>query len=190
MQKGRDVVFGIFSARTQLENCVTQLQTQGFRNSDISVLMPSKAETRDFAHEKSTKAPEGATIGAGAGAVLGGTLGWLVGAGIIAAVPVLGPIVAAGPLMGALAGLGVGGTLGGAGGALVGMGMPEYEAKRYEDHVKDGGLLISVHVDDNHWADTAKETLRKCGAQDISKTTEVRNAQTQTTRTDEYQPRI
>ncbi|WP_374035020.1 DUF3341 domain-containing protein [Bdellovibrio bacteriovorus] len=174
MEKGHNSVFGIFRNRAQLENCVERLKAENFRNSDISVLMPQKSETREFAHEKGTKAPEGATVGAGAGAVIGGSLGWLVGAGVIATIPALGPLVAAGPIMSALAGLGVGGAVGGLGGALVGIGIPEYEAKRYEGYVKEGGILISVHVDDGDWADKAERILKESGAEDISKAGEVR----------------
>ncbi|MFV8259549.1 DUF3341 domain-containing protein [Bdellovibrio bacteriovorus] len=174
MEKGHNSVFGIFRNRAQLENCVDRLKTESFRNSDISVLMPQKSETREFAHEKGTKAPEGASVGAGAGAVIGGSLGWLVGAGVIATIPALGPLVAAGPIMSALAGLGVGGAVGGLGGALVGVGIPEYEAKRYEGYVKDGGILISVHVDDGDWADKAERILKESGGEDISKAGEVR----------------
>lgn len=173
MEKGKDSVFGIFRDRSQLERCVEQLKAENFRNSDISVLMSQKSETKEFAHEKGTKAPEGAAIGAGTGAAIGGTLGWLVGAGVIATIPALGPLVAAGPIMSALAGLGVGGAAGGIGGALIGIGIPEYEAKRYEGMVKDGGILISVHVDDRDWADKAERILKANGAQDISKAGEV-----------------
>lgn len=173
MEKGHDSVFGIFREREQLEKCIEQLKVENFRNSDISVLMPQKSETREFAHEKGTKAPEGASIGAGTGAVIGGALGWLVGAGVIATIPVLGPLVAAGPIMSALAGLGVGGALGGIGGALVGIGIPEYEAKRYEGYVKNGGILISIHVDDREWGKKAERILKEAGAQDVSKTAEV-----------------
>ena len=87
------------------------------------VLLPENEGTKDFAHEKQTKAPEGAAAGAGTGAVLGGTLGWLTGIGALA-IPGLGPFVAAGPIMAALAGVGVGGALGGVTGALVGNGNP------------------------------------------------------------------
>jgi len=186
MEKGHDSVFGIFKDRAQLENCVEKLKAENFRNNDISVLMPQKSETREFAHEKGTKAPEGATIGAGTGAVIGGTLGWLVGAGVIATIPVLGPLVAAGPIMSALAGLGVGGAVGGIGGALVGIGIPEYEAKRYEGYVKNGGILISVHVDDREWGTKAERVLKEAGAQDISKTGEVSGPKKGTP--DEYRP--
>ena len=129
-------VFGIYPSLTSVEIGVDELKAGGFRNTDISVLFPESAGTRDFAHEKNTKAPEGATAGAGTGVVIGGALGWLVGIGALA-VPTLGPFIAAGPLMAALAGAGVGGTVGGIAGALIGLGIPEYEAKRYEGQVKD-----------------------------------------------------
>jgi hypothetical protein len=143
------------------------LQAAGFRNTDISVLFPENEGTKDFAHEKDTKAPEGATAGAGTGALLGGGLGWLVGIGALA-IPGLGPFIAAGPIMAALAGAGVGGAVGGLTGALIGMGIPEYVAKRYEGRVKDGGILLSVHSDDSEWTKKAKEILEHTGAQDVS----------------------
>src|SRR4030095_6501020 len=129
------------------------------------------AGTKDFAHTKATKAPEGATTGAGTGAVVGGALGWLAGIGALA-IPGLGPFIAAGPIMAALAGAGVGGAVGGLAGALIGMGLPEYEAKRYEGRVKDGGILLSVHSDSSEETKRAKEILERTGAQDISSTGE------------------
>jgi len=166
-KKGSHAVFGIFNDRVSLENAVDRLKAGGFRNADISVLMQGANETKDFAHEKETKAPEGATAGATTGALGGGILGWLVGAGALA-IPGIGPFVAAGPIMGALAGAGIGGTVGGITGALIGMGMPEYEAKRYESSVKTGGMLLSVHVDDMEWRRKAKEILEACGGRDIA----------------------
>src|SRR6201998_2843363 len=160
-------VFGIYPSLTSVEVSVDELKSAGFRNTDISVLFPESSGTRDFAHEKSTKAPEGATTGAGAGAVVGGTLGWLMGIGALA-IPGLGPFIAAGPIMAALAGAGVGGTVGGLAGALIGMGIPEYEAKRYEGRVKDGGILLSVHSDTSEEIKKAKEILERTGAQDIA----------------------
>src|ERR1700704_4215280 len=121
-------VFGIYRDRTSVENAVDILRQENFRNTDISVLFPENQGTKDFAHEKNTKAPEGAATGAGSGAVIGGTLGWLTGIGALA-IPGLGPFIAAGPIMGLLSGVGVGGTVGGMAGALIGAGMPEYEAK-------------------------------------------------------------
>lgn len=184
MKQGRKVVFGIYSSRTSLENGVASLRTSGFRAEDVSVLMPEKGDTQSFAHEKATKAPEGAAVGGGAGAVLGGTLGWLVGAGAIAAMPVLGPLVAAGPIMAALAGIGAGAAVGGVAGALGGMGIPEYEAKRYEKFVQDGGILLSVHVDDGDWQEKAEDILEATGATDISSTMEVSQ---KSPRSDSYQ---
>ena len=160
-------VFGIYRDRTSVETAVDALRQQGFRSTDISVLFPENQGTKDFAHEKNTKAPEGAATGATSGAVIGGTLGWLVGIGALA-IPGLGPFIAAGPIMAALAGAGAGGVVGGLAGALVGMGIPEYEAKRYEGRVKEGGILLSVHCDNSEWTKKAKEILEHTGAQDIS----------------------
>lgn len=160
-------VFGIYKTQGSLENAVDALKAEGYRNTDISVLFPQNEGTKDFAHVKHTKAPEGAAAGAGTGAVIGGTLGWLTGIGALA-IPGLGPFIAAGPIMAALAGAGVGGAVGGVAGALVGMGVPEYEAKRYEGLIKDGGILLSVHCDDSKWVKRAKEILERTGADDIS----------------------
>src|SRR6266702_1282558 len=160
-------VFGIYPSYTAVEIGVDALRAAGFRNADISALFSESASTRDFAHQKSTKAPEGATTGGGTGVVLGGAMGWLLGIGAIS-IPGLGPFIAAGPIMAALAGAGVGGAIGGITGALVGMGIPEYEAKRYEGRVKEGGVLLSVHSDNSDWTRQAKEILERTGAQDIS----------------------
>ena len=166
-------VFGIYPDRLSTENGVAALKEAGFRNTDISVLFPENVGTKDFAHEKSTKAPEGVATGASSGAVIGGTLGWLVGIGALA-IPGLGPFIAAGPLMGALAGVGAGGVVGGIAGALIGMGIPEYEAKRYEGRIKGGGVLLSVHSDNYDWTRRAKQLLEDTGAQDISSTSEAK----------------
>jgi Alternative complex III, ActD subunit len=163
--------FGIYKLRSDAENAVDALREAGFRNTDISVLLPENEGTKDFAHEKNTKAPEGAATGAGTGVLVGGALGWLVGIGALA-IPGLGPFIAAGPIMAALAGAGVGGTVGGITGALVGMGIPEYEAKRYEGRVKHGGILLSVHCDDSNWTKKAKDILEHTGAEDVSSTGE------------------
>lgn len=143
----------------------------GFSNSDIPVLLPDDRSTRDFAHHKDTKAPEGTTVGVTAGGAIGGALGVLVGVGALA-IPGLGPFIAAGPIMAGLAGLGVGGAVGGLVGALVGMGIPEYEAKRYEGRVKDGGTLLSIHCDTSDEIKRAKGMLKATGADDIASTSE------------------
>jgi len=163
--------FGIYKTQAGAEQAVDALKLAGFRNTDISALLPENEGTKDFAHEKNTKAPEGAATGAGTGAVVGGTLGWLAGIGALA-IPGVGPLIAAGPIVAALAGAGVGGTVGGLTGALVGMGIPEYEAKRYEGRVKEGGILLSVHCDSSDWTKKAKEILERTGAEDVSSTGE------------------
>ena len=160
-------VFGIYRDRSETEQAVDALVREGFRTEDISVLLPENAGTKDFAHEKHTKAPEGATTGAGAGAVVGGTVGLLAGIGALA-IPGLGPFIAAGPIMAALAGVGTGGVVGGIIGALVGMGIPEYEAKRYEGRIREGKILLSVHCDNSDWVKRAKDVLETSGAEDIS----------------------
>jgi hypothetical protein len=164
-------VFGIFPTATLAERAVDSLLAAGFSNGDISVLLADEASTRDFAHQKETKAPEGTAVGVTTGGVIGGTIGVLAGVGALA-IPGLGPFIAAGPIMAGLAGLGVGGAVGGLVGALVGMGIPEYEAKRYEGRVKNGGTLLSVHCDTSEEIKRAKNLLKLTGADDISSTGE------------------
>ena len=164
-------VFGIYPNRAGIEYALGALKDAGFRNTDVSVLLPENLGTKDLATEKGTKAPEGATAGATSGAVIGGALGWLVGIGALA-IPGLGPFIAAGPIVAALAGMGAGGAVGGVTGALIGLGIPEYEAKRYEGRIKSGGILLSVHSDNSEWTKKAKEILRATGAEDISSTGE------------------
>ena len=159
-------VYGIYKNRIDLENAVDVLREAGFRNTDISALLPDNQSNKEFAHQKNTKAPEGTATGATTGAVIGGALGWLAGIGALA-IPGLGPFIAAGPIMGALGGVGAGGVVGGFIGALVGMGLPEYEAKRYEGMIREGGMLLSVHSDNSDWTKRAKDLLEQTGAQDI-----------------------
>ncbi|MBZ5602128.1 MAG: general stress protein [Acidobacteriia bacterium] len=164
-------VFGIYATRRQVENAVDELKAQGFRNTDISVLFPENVGTKEFAHEKDTKAPEGTAAGVVTGGVIGGALGWLAGIGSLA-IPGIGPLIAAGPIIGALSGIGAGGVLGGIAGALIGMGIPEYEAKRYEGRIQRGNILLSVHSDNREWVNKAKTILQDTGAEDISSTSE------------------
>jgi len=164
-------VFCIAPSEAIANNIVARLKSKGFSDDDISVLFPDKSSTRDFAHEKHTKAPEGATVGASAGGVVGGTVGLLAGIGLLA-IPGVGPFIAAGPIMAALSGIAVGATVGGITGALVGMGIPELVAKRYEGKVKDGNILISVHTDESEEVADAKEIFKREHATDISTSTE------------------
>lgn len=169
-------VFGIYASGAQAESAIEQIVESrtvagGFQYNDISVLLPDTQRSREFAHEKNTKAPEGTTTGVTTGGLIGGTLGLLAGIGVLA-IPGLGPFIAAGPIMAGLAGLGVGGAVGGLVGALVGMGIPEYQAKRYEGRVKDGGVLLSVHCETSDQISRAKDLLKQTGAEDISSSAE------------------
>lgn len=164
-------VFGIFKTRMELENTLDQLRLAGYRAEDISVLLPENLGNKAMGTERATKSPEGAAAGGATGVVAGGVLGWLAGIGALA-IPGVGPFIAAGPIMAALAGMGAGAVLGGATGALVGVGMPEFEAKRYEGLVRQGGILMSVHCDDREWTKRAEKILRDMGAQDVTATTE------------------
>jgi hypothetical protein len=160
-------VFCIVKTSTQAVALVDRLREVGFTSSDISVLMPDKTGSRDFAHEHHTKAPEGAVAGVSTGAAIGGGLGWLAGIGALA-IPGVGPLIAAGPIMAAVTGAAVGGTVGGFSGALIGLGMPEFEAKQYEGKIRGGNVLISVHSEDAAETARAKEVFHEAGAEDIS----------------------
>jgi hypothetical protein len=164
-------VFGIYQNEREVTDAVDAFKAAGYRSADISVLFPDNRGTKDFAHEKNTKAPEGTAVGASSGILLGGTLGWLTGIGALA-IPGIGPFIAAGPIVAALAGAGAGGALGGLIGALVGMGIPEYEAKRYEGRIRSGGILMSVHCDNSDWVGRAKQIMRQTGAEDIGSANE------------------
>jgi hypothetical protein len=177
--------FGIYSTPTSAEMAVDRLVAAGFSDQDVSVLMTDAYTTKDFAHEKNTKAPEGTAVGVTTGGIVGGTLGLLAGIGALA-IPGVGPLIAAGPIMGALAGLGAGGAVGGIVGALAGMGIPEYEAKRYEGRVKEGGVLLSVHCDTSEDIDRAKEILKATGAEDIASSSEKSGDTNETTTEYEY----
>jgi hypothetical protein len=164
-------VFCIATSRTQADQIVDQLKAGDFSNNDISVLFADKNTNRDFAHEKNTKAPEGALAGAGTGGVIGGTLGWIAGIGALA-IPGVGPFIAAGPIMAALSGITIGAAIGGIAGGLIGLGIPEIEAKRYEGKIKKGNILISVHTESSEEISRAKDIFTKAGAQDICTTGE------------------
>src|SRR5215470_2865070 len=167
MADKKTAVFAIYSTRAGAEQAANALINAGFSSSDISVLLPENLGSREIGTEKATKAPEGATAGAGTGAVLGGTLGLLAGIGALA-IPGVGPLIAAGPIMATLAGIGAGGAVGGFTGALIGAGIPEYEAKRYEGLLQKGGILLSVHCATSEAMDQAKHAFKATGGQDIA----------------------
>ena len=164
-------VFCIATTRDQADQIVDRLKSANFSNNDISALFADKDTSHDFAHEKNTKAPEGAVTGAGTGGVIGGALGWIAGIGALA-IPGIGPFIAAGPIMAALSGAAIGATMGGIAGGLIGLGIPEIEAKRYEGKLKEGNILISVHTDNSEEIKRAKGIFTSAGAQDICTTGE------------------
>lgn len=160
-------VFCIASSRTQAAQIVEGLLSEGFSNNNISALFPDRSASRDFAHEKHTRAPEGAVTGVGAEGLMGGTLGWLAGIGSVA-IPGVGPLVVAGPIVASLSGAAVGSPAGGIASALIDLGIPEHEAKRYEEKVKAGNILLSVHADNADEVEQAKNILKAVWARNIA----------------------
>src|SRR5690242_19132786 len=164
-------VFCIAKNFSQAERAVEGLQSAGFPNSEISILTPDTEGKHDIAHVKTTKAPEGAATGAATGGLTGGVLGLLAGIGALA-IPGVGPLIAAGPIMAALSGAAVGAATGGVVGGLIGLGIPEIEAKRYDEKLKKGNYLVAVHTDEGDDVDRAKDIFKTVGAEDISTVSE------------------
>lgn len=167
----KKAVFCISTSIEQADRIVDRLRSEGFSNNDISVLFADKESTHEFAHEKNTKAPEGAITGAGTGGVIGGALGWIAGIGALA-IPGVGPFIAAGAIMSTLSGIAIGGAIGGIAGGLIGLGIPELEAKRYEGKIRDGNVLISAHTENSDEVKKARVIFDEEGAADICATGE------------------
>lgn len=159
----KKALFGLAKSADQAASIVDQLRVAGFSNSDISVLSTDRAGTRHFAHEQHTKAPEGAAVGGGSGVVLGAAFGWLAGIGTLA-IPGLGPLIAAGPIIATLAGAGGGAVVGGIIGSVIGLKTPEFEALQYDDKMNGGKILISVHTADGTERECAKGIFKNAGA--------------------------
>ena len=157
-------VFCIAKSHAQAEMIVERLQAANFPKEEISILLPDTEGKHDIGHVKATKAPEGATTGAATGGVAGGVIGLLAGIGALA-IPGVGPLIAAGPIMAALSGAAIGGATGG---VVGGLGIPEIEAKRYEGKVKEGNYLIAVHTHNSDQEDSAKKIFKDAGAEDIT----------------------
>jgi hypothetical protein len=160
-------VYCIANSDSQAVRIANRLRQSGFSASDISVLAPDRSGMRDFGHQNTTKAPEGATAGAGSGALLGGALGWLAGIGALA-VPGVGPLIAAGPILAALSGAALGGATGGLVGALVGAGIPEFEAQQFEGRLREGNILIAVHAEDSDEASRIRQIYSEEKAESIT----------------------
>jgi hypothetical protein len=164
-------IIGIYEDRTTVSDAIDVLHRAGYRPTDISVLSSENQGSKDFAHEKHTRAPEGAALGAAVGAVVGAALAWFASIHT-PTITGLGTLAAAGPVVAALAGAGAGGALGWIVGWLAGVRVPEYVAKRYAGRIRRGGILLSVHCDSQEWCDRAKKTLQDTGARDISSASE------------------
>ncbi|HLY60868.1 MAG TPA: DUF3341 domain-containing protein [Terriglobia bacterium] len=169
MAEKSTTILGIYPYYSSVEHAVQALKEAGFRNTNISVVFPRNAGSMNFARELTEKPPEDVLDGGITGAVVGGTLGWLAGVRALA-IPGLGPVIAAGPIMASLASVDLVGTSGGITGALMGMEIPENVAQRYQDRVRDGGILASVLCDDSIWTQRAQEIMERSGAQDITST--------------------
>jgi len=166
MSKNKSV-FAIYLTRSEVESAASALRDAGFSGSDISVLLPENLDSGELVTDKSTKVTEGAAVGVGSGAAVGGALGWLVGVGALA-IPGIGPVIAAGPIVATLAGIGVGGALGGFAGALIGVGIPEYEARKYEGRILKGGILVAVHCETSEEVKRAEGIMEITGGEDVA----------------------
>lgn len=158
------LVTGLFKTRGDAENAVDNLIHDGYAREDISILMSDATRGREFALQMATKAPEGAATGATIGGALGAITAGLVVLGIIV-VPGLA-LVAAGPIVATLAGLGAGAAAGGVAGALIGLGLPEHEAKFYNEAIEKGGILVGVYAHDDR-ASQARKVLEASGAEKV-----------------------
>jgi len=160
-------VFGIYPDHTTVSDAISILHKGGYRPADIAVLSAENQGSKDFANEKSSKAPEGAAGGAALGAVAGFLLGWLVATGVVV-FPGLALLAGLRPFIAALAVAACGGALGWLVGLLVGVSMPEYVAKRYAGRMGRGGILLSVHCDSSEWRQRAQKSLKDTGARSVS----------------------
>lgn len=160
-------VYGIVRNHAEAAALIDKLRSGGFASTEVSVLAPHNQQEQGLAVEKHTKSLEGTATGATAGGVLGGVLGLLAGIGTLA-IPGLGILVAAGPLLATLSGMGLGASVGGLAGGLIGIGIPEYEAKVYEGHIERGGILVAVHCEDGEAVSRAQDIMQTVGASDIA----------------------
>lgn len=148
-EQTNDKVVGMFVDEQHATQAIEQLKAAGISTDRISVIAKDKKDLKHISDETGTKAPEGIATGATAGGLLGGTAGLLAGLGMMA-IPVFGPIMAAGPIVVALTGAAVGAGAGGLVGGLIGLGIPEDEAAEYENNVNEGQILVLVDESAGH----------------------------------------
>ena len=160
------LITGVFTSRSRAEQAVDELMRAGFASEDVSLLMSESTRGREFAVKTSTKAPEGAATGATIGGVLGAVAAGLAAVGTIT-VPGLA-LVAAGPVVAALAGMGAGAAAGGLTGGLIGLGVPEHEAKFYAKEIEKGGILVGVYAHKDR-VESARDILNAAGADKVTR---------------------
>ncbi len=151
---GRKVVIGIFSSKREAEQAVGQLRSQGFSDQEINIVSKQDQKQTEYAEDDITD-------GALTGGTIGGIGGLLLGAGALA-IPGIGPIVAVGPIAAALSGAVMGGIAGG----LIDWGIPEEVSRRYENSVRQGGILAVIRTTDSS-VNQAASILRQNGAKDV-----------------------
>jgi len=172
---GRNIAtFGIYVDQISAGEAADSLKRIGFRSTDIAILLPHNVGSKDFGHEKHTKAHEVAAAGATVGALIGLALGWLVGISTFGIIPWLAPFMGAEPIGTVLSGIGAGSVLGLVIGAVIGCAIPTYEARRYEGRIRNGGILLSAHCDNKDWTKRAEDVLRQTGAKGIGTRAEAR----------------
>jgi hypothetical protein len=158
-------ITAVFQTRSESETALRKLDQAGFTKDQVTMLISEETRGKHFGITESSKAEEGAVAGATVGGLAGALYLALASAGTIF-IPGLNLLVA-GALLGGLAGLGAGAVTGGLIGALVGAGIPEHEAKLYEDSVRKGAILIAVKATDEN-ADWVKAILKDANAQSIT----------------------
>jgi hypothetical protein len=152
-------VFAIMDSSSTLQDVLSALRQASFSEEEVFYLVSKSGLSGGFAHVRGSKAPEVALLGVVTGGISGAIIGFSMG---------VEAMNAAVPIMFALAGAGFCGTIFGVIGALIGLGFPEYRARRFHGVLKNGGILIAVHVEDGYRKKKAKEILKQSGAAFVS----------------------
>src|SRR4051794_35673598 len=161
--QSRDTVAAVFDERQDAQDAIDELRRAGFRAEDVGVVARDPNQHLDTVGSSGHATGEGATIGAVAGGVLGGLGAWLVGLGSLA-IPVVGPVIAAGAFATALVGTVAGAAVGAIVGGLGGMGIPAAEADWYEERVRGGAWLVTVKAGGRY--DEARRIVHDYGGHD------------------------
>lgn len=139
-------VVGVLESEQDAIKVIDELQKQGYRAGDISVIAKSRKDEETIRKETASEAEDGIATGAAAGGVVGGVTGLLAGLGALT-IPGVGPIIAAGPIAAALSGAVIGAGTGGLVGGLIGMGIAKADAEDYGRFVEEGRILIILDAD-------------------------------------------